>query len=101
MQNVFRTFWQRCLGDDAVRQCTFMHSAARLVQCMTLHSDLSVPIGPLSGRNRTLGVHKAELTATWRPTKTIKLDHVSMISAELLYRTEFRARQVKGHESVP
>ena len=64
-----------------------------------LHGALSVPTGPMRGKNKTLGDTKAGLLFEWKGRLVLFLDEISMISLELIGRSEFRARQVKRNET--
>jgi len=98
--NLCKSLIRAFLGEDTTQQCAFMHSAARLVGGETLNSALLVPIVPLSSRNKTLGERKGEMLHRWRKIVALFLDEISMISAELFGRGEFRSRQAKGDDTV-
>ena len=63
-----------------------------------MHGARSVPTEPLRGKNKTLGPRKADLLFQWKDRVALFLDEISMISLELIGRSEFRARQVKSDD---
>jgi len=99
MVNLAKEFIARWMGPGVTEQCAFMHSAARLVDGITLNSALAVPTVPLHGKNKSLGKRKADLLLQWRHKLALFLDEISMVALELLGRSEYRARQVKKEET--
>lgn len=79
----------------ATRTCALMHTAARLVHGRTLHSALAIPLEPITSKNKSLGERKESFLHEWSPVRSLLLDEVSTIPAELFGSAEFRACQAK------
>ena len=77
---------------DATVSCAFMHSAARLIQGTTLHGEFGMG---LDAQQTLSATALRSLTQRWRCKRVLRIDEISMVSAELLGRTEQTARVAK------
>ena len=71
---------------DSVLPTAFMHSAARLIDGYTLHSALGLRLDGEYGR--VVGSRREELCQLWQNKKTLRVDEISMVSAELFADVE-------------
>ena len=91
MLNLNAQLMERFLPGAAV-SCAFMNSAARLIKGTTLHAEFGMG---LDGRQQTSTTALRSLTQRWQHKRILRIDEISMVSAELLARTESTARTAK------
>ena len=82
---------ERFCPDSAV-SCAFMNAAARLVQGTTLHAAFDLR---LDQQYRPSESALRALTTCWLPKRILRIDEISMVSAELLSQVETAARLAK------
>ena len=76
----------------AAVSCAFMNSAARLIKGTTLHAEFGMN---LDNQQQLSASALRTLTQRWRSKRVLRIDEISMVSAELLGRTERIARTAK------
>ena len=75
---------------DVMVNTAFMHSAARLINGSTLHAALAIPID--SAMQPSTRKHE-ELQQFWKNKTILRIDEISMISAELFCETQNHCRR--------
>jgi hypothetical protein len=99
MLNLNRALLEEFIPNSCI-STSFMHTAARLIGGQTFHGALKIPIEPWSPKNRSLGKQKEQCRLLWGTKHLLRIDEISMLSAENFCRGEFRSRQVKNNPEL-
>ena len=85
---------QTHFAPGSLQTCAPTNAAARLIGGKTLHSACDLPIGEWTARARAMTFTKEKLLQTWRGIELLAIDEISMVSAEMFSKVEFRVRQL-------
>ena len=92
---------QQHFAPHSFRCCAPTNAAARLIGGATLHSACNLPIGEWTARDRAMALTKENLLHMWRNIELFAIDEISMVSAEMLSKVEFRSQQLLQRPQVP